>query len=289
MERSTEIELIIGDAMGSLTATERKVANYVLQNLPLIPTLSIKELALLCGASQASVLRFSKSIGYQGYRDFTISLSAAMGYRKVQNSTEVNRYTDIQMGDSVKSMIGNVTYNNIRSLSDTLTVLDREEVEKAVAILCSTVNVFWFGLEASSLVCIDAVQKFSRINKPFRAFSDVHGIKISASLLSSNDAAVFVSNSGETPELLDALDLAKNNGAKIIAISRYSKSTLVEAADVFLRISTPELAFRSAAMGSRIAMLNIVDILFTSVASETYDETKKYLDVTREALKYRKH
>jgi len=289
MERSTEIELIIGDALASMTVTEKKVADYVLQNLAFIPTLSIKELSLLIGVSEASVLRFCKTIGYQGYRDFTIRLSALIGYQKVQNPPEEKRYTDIQMGDSVKSMIGNVTYNNIRSLSDTLAVLDEGEVEKAVAILCSTANVYWFGLEASSLVCIDAVQKFSRINKPFRAFSDVHGIKISASLLSCNDAAVFVSNSGETPELLDALDLAKANGAKIIAISRYSKSTLVRAADVFLRISTPELTFRSAAMGSRIAMLNIIDILFTSVASETYDETKKYLDVTREALKYRKH
>lgn len=289
MERSTEIELIIGDALGSMTATEKKVASYVLQNLSIIPALSIKEFALLCGASEASILRFCKAIGYKGYRDFVINLSSAMGYRRLQDNTKEKRYTDIQMGDSIKSMIGNVTYNNIRSLSDTLAVLDGEQVEKAVSILCSTVNVCWFGLEASSLVCIDAVQKFSRINKSFRAFSDVHGIKMSASLLGSNDAAVFISNSGETPELLDALDLAKANGVRIIAISRYTKSTLVQAADVFLRISTPELAFRSAAMGSRIAMLNIVDILFTSVASETYHKTKKYLDVTREALKYRKH
>jgi len=289
MERSSEIELIIGDALGAMTATEKKVANYVLQNLSFVPTLSIKELAILSEVSDASVLRFCKKIGYQGYRDFTIRLSASIGYDKVNSLIEEKRYTDIQMGDSVKSMIGNVTYNNIRSLSDTLAVLDEGEVEKAVAILCSTANVNWFGLEASGLVCIDAVQKFTRINKLFRSFSDVHEIKISASLLGKDDAAVFVSNSGETPELLDALDLAKSNGAKIIAISRYSRSSLVRASDVFLRISTPELTFRSAAMGSRIAMLNIVDILFTSVASETYDENKKFLDVTREALTYRKH
>ncbi len=289
MEKSNQIELVISDAYISMTNTEKVVADYVMQNLELVPSLSIKELAKNSGTSEASVLRFCKTVGYKGYRDFTIRLSGALGYKTTGSGIGNKKYTDIQMGDSLSTIIENVSYNNMKSLEDTLSVLDENEIRKAVSILCSTVNVCWFGLEASGLVCKDAEQKFCRIKKLFRAFTDVHGIKTAASLLGSDDAVVFVSNSGETPEILDALDLVKRNGARIIAITRYTRSRLAMTADVCLRISTPELTFRSAAMGSRIAMLNIVDILFTSVASETYDETKTYLDKTWEALAYRKN
>lgn len=290
MDKSNKIELIIRDAYISFTNTERIVADYAMKNLDMIPSLSINEFAMKSDTSEASVLRFCKRIGCRGYRDFVIRLSAALGDTTVADTDqEPKKYTDIQIGDNLSTIFQNVTYNNIKSLKDTLTVLDEKEIVKAVQIMNSRKNVCWFGLEASGLVCRDAVQKFSRINKLFRAFTDVHEIKTVASLLGSEDAAVFISNSGETPELLDALDLAKQNNATVIAITRYTKSYLAENADILLRISSPELTFRSAAMGSRIAMLNIIDILFTAVASESVDNTKQYLNRTREALSYRKH
>ena len=96
-----------------------------------------------------------------------------------------------------------------------------------------------------------------------------------------------VSNSGTTKEILDAMELVKESGAKSIAITRYSKSELALGADVILNISTPEVTFRSGAMGSRIAMLNVVDVLFSAVASKEYDSVKEYLDRTRGALNSR--
>lgn len=290
MDKSNKIELIIRDAYISFTNTERIVADYAMKNLNMIPSLSINEFAMKSNTSEASVLRFCKRIGFKGYRDFVIRLSAILGDTTVADTDqEPNKYTDIQIGDNLSTICQNVTYNNIKSLKDTLSVLDEKEILKAVRIMDTRVNVCWFGLEASGLVCRDAVQKFSRINKLFRAFCDVHGMKTAASLLGPKDAAVFVSNSGETPELLDALDLAKQNHAVVIAITRYTKSYLAKNSDILLRISSPELTFRSAAMGSRIAMLNIIDILFTAVASESVDETKQYLNRTREALTYRNH
>ena len=76
---SNSIELKIGDCFGNMTSVEKNIADYVLSHLNDVPYLSIKELSALCGASEASVLRFFKTIGYKGYRDFTISLSSVLG------------------------------------------------------------------------------------------------------------------------------------------------------------------------------------------------------------------
>jgi DNA-binding MurR/RpiR family transcriptional regulator len=279
---SNQVVLRLEDAKPTMTRTEKMVASYVEERLSKIPAMSIKQLAKQSGTSEASVLRFCKVLGYRGYREFTLSLSAALG--SIEEKTEEKKYTDICPGDRLETIIENVSFNNRRSIEDTLMVLDKEQVEEAVSLLSSAQWVNWYGLGASGLVCQDAQQKFVRIKKHCQAFVDSHSIRTTASILEKEDVAVFVSNSGMTEEILDALALVRENGAKSIAITRYSKSDLAQGANVILNISTPEVTFRSGAMGSRIAMLNVVDVLFSAVASREYDSVKNYLDRTRGAL-----
>ncbi|MCI9501955.1 MAG: MurR/RpiR family transcriptional regulator [Hungatella sp.] len=281
MLQSNPVEIRLRDAKLTMTRTERAVAEYVETRLSAIPAMSINELARRSKTSEASVLRFCKALGYRGYRDFVLSLSSALGSGEEERKRE---YTDIRPGDDLDTIIENVSLNNRRSIEDTLSVLDRGQVAEAVSLLCQASRIDWYGLGASGLVCQDAMQKFMRIRKQCRAFVDGHGIQTAAALLEPEDAAVLVSNSGETKEILSALELIRQYGAKTVAITRYSKSSLALGADIVLHISTPEITFRSGATGSRIAMLNIVDILFSSVASVQYEKVRNYLDRTRDAL-----
>lgn len=282
---SNDVEIRIRGAKPSMTRKERAVAEYVENNLSAVKSLPIKQLAVKSGTSEASVMRFCKMLGYAGYRDFILNLSAALGAH--ENSDKSREYTDIRPGDDLNTIIENVSYNNQRSIEDTLAVLDREQIDKAVQILSGADRMDWYGLGASGLVCADAQQKFMRINKRCNAYTDSHAIQTAAALLSPSDVAVLVSNSGTTVEILDVIELVRQTGAKIIAITRYPQSPLAESCDIVLLISTPEVTFRSGAMGSRIAMLNIVDILFSGVANAEYDHIKEYLNRTRTALRSR--
>ncbi|MCI8726343.1 MAG: MurR/RpiR family transcriptional regulator [Hungatella sp.] len=285
MNQSNQVEIRLRDAKPNMTRTERMVCEYVERRLSDIPALSIKQLAKKSGTSEASVLRFCKTLGYRGYRDFILSLSSALG--SLDEKAEEKKYTDIRPGDTLETIIENVSFNNTCSIEETLMVLDKGQVEKAVTLLSLAKWVDWYGLGASGLVCQDAQQKFMRIKKHCQALTDSHSIRTAAAILDKEDVAVLVSNSGTTKEILDALELVKESGAKSIAITRYSKSELALGADVILNISTPEVTFRSGAMGSRIAMLNVVDVLFSAVASKEYDSVKEYLDRTRGALNSR--
>ncbi|CAH8772685.1 MurR/RpiR family transcriptional regulator [Paenibacillus dendritiformis] len=271
----------IRDMKDSLTPVERTVAEYVLNNLEEIPHLSIKSLAQLTKTSDASVLRFCKTMGYTGYRSFIVSISASLGSMEDEQK---DQYTDIQPGDDLNTIISNISRNNSKSIEDTLCVIDRKEVERAVKVLRESRRIVFFGIGASGLVGIDAEQKFSRINKICHAYTDGHSQLTAATLLEKNDVAIFISNSGNTADILDALDIAKKNGACIIAITKYTKSPLAENAHIVLSISTPEITIRSGAMGSRIAMLTVIDILFAGVASAEYKHVKKYLTKTHNIL-----
>ncbi|GIO31033.1 MULTISPECIES: MurR/RpiR family transcriptional regulator [Paenibacillus] len=275
----------IREMKDSLTPVEKMVAEYVLQNVEEIPHLSIKNLAQLTKTSDASVLRFCKTMGYSGYRSFIVSISASLGSMEEQK----DQYTDIQPGDDLSVIISNTSRNNIKSIEDTLSVIDKNEVDRAVQVLRKSNRIVFFGIGASGLVGIDAEQKFSRINKMCHTYTDGHSQLTAATLLDKGDVAVFISNSGKTSEILDSLEIAKKSGATIIAITKYNKSELADKANIVLNISTPEVTIRSGAMGSRIAMLTIIDILFAGVASAEYKNVKKYLTKTHNIIAASKH
>ena len=286
MSLNDNVLIKIREMKDSLTPVERLVGDYILENVKDIPHLSIKELAQASKTSDASVLRFCKTMGYSGYRNFIVSISAALGSRE-DDDTKV-QYTDIQPGDDLSTIISNISINNCKSINDTLSVIDRNEIARAVEVLRKSKRILFCGIGASGLICMDGEQKFSRINKMCHAYRDGHSQLTAATLLEKDDVVIFVSNSGSTIEILDTLEIAQKNKATCIAITKYNKSPLAEKADIVLSISTPELTIRSGAMGSRIAMLTIIDILFAGVASAEYENVKKYLSMTHNILT-RKH
>lgn len=281
MSINDNILIKIRDRKDSLTPVERMVAEYVLENVEDIPHLSIKNLAQLTKTSDASVLRFCKTMGYNGYRSFIVSISASLGS---MDDEQKDQYTDIQPGDDLNIIIANISLNNCKSIEDTYSVIDKNEIAKAVKVLQECKRIAFFGIGASGLVAIDAEQKFSRINKMCHAYTDGHSQLTAATLLEKQDVAIFISNSGDTVDILDALEIAKKSGACIIAITKFNKNELADNANIVLSISTPEVTIRSGAMGSRIAMLTVIDILFAGVASAEYKNVKKYLTKTHNII-----
>lgn len=281
MTVSDNILLKLREMKDSLTPVEKMIADYVLENTFEVPRLSIKVLANRSKTSDASVLRFCKTLGYGGYRDFVVSVSASLASL---DDEEDEQYTDIRPGDDLKTIITNIPHNNCKSIEDTLMVIDRKQIAKAVELIRETTKIDFYGMGASGLVCMDAQQKFMRINKMCHAYTDGHSQLTAATLLSKGDVVVLISNSGSTEEIIEALEVAKEAGASVIAITRYGKSILADKADVVLFISSPEISIRSGAMGSRIAMLSVIDILFAGVASAEYNNVKRYLTKTHNIL-----
>lgn len=262
------------------TPVEQKVAEFILYNPSKVPAMSIKELAVASKSSDASVMRFCKALGFSGYRSFIVGLTLAIA----DNEEDTGLYTDIRPGDSVKSVIRNIFRNERQALTDTENILKTTEVEKAVAILGSSEAVHFFGIGASGLVCLDAVQKFRRIGISSYAHTDFHDQLTSAALLGSKDACVLFTYSGKTKEIQLILKLLKAQNCKIIAVTKLRKTNLLKGADVYLNVLTREVTMRSGATGSRIAMLSLVDILLSCVLSTDYDKYDKKLLKTYEAL-----
>ncbi len=136
----------------------------------------------------------------------------------------------------------------------------------------------------SGCVAMDGQHKFLKIGYMAMAFTDSNLQAMAASVLTSRDVLVAVSHSGASKDILMAMDIAKQSGAKTIAITNYGKSPIVEKADVVLYTSSNETAFNSDALSSRIAELTIIDMLYIGVSYKRYDESYANILKTRKAL-----
>lgn len=277
--------LKLKEAMNNLKPSERKVAEFIIGHTDEIMGLSIGELSERSGTSETAVVRLCKTLNYNGYKDFRLDMTSDI----ISQKSEETVYTDIRPGDDIETIIKNVCLNNKKSIDDTLKILDYDEVKKAVEVIRKSKRIDFYGVGASGIIAFDGQQKFLRINKNCHAFADPHMQITSAANLSCDDAAVIISYSGETRDIIDSMRVAKASGAVIIAITKYGKSTLSEEADINLFLSSPELSLRSGAMGSRIAQLNMIDIIFSAVASLEYNNIKNYLDRTHKAMEIKKN
>lgn len=264
------------EIIDDLSPSEMKVAKYILNYSDEIVGMPIGELAEKSNVSKAAVVRLSKTLGFSGYRDFAIEIAGEMASQR----TDDNEYTDIQPGDKLDTIIKNVCLNNRKAIEDTLQVLDFEEVKKAVNVIHKAKQILFFGVGASGVVALDAALKFMRIGKYCQSYADPHLHVTAAANLDKGDVAVAISYSGETRDILESARVAKQSGATIIAVTKYGKNTLSEAADIKLFLSSPETSMRSGAMASRIAQLNLIDIIFSGVASMEYPKIKNKLNRT---------
>ncbi|WP_010647728.1 MurR/RpiR family transcriptional regulator [Oceanobacillus massiliensis] len=273
--------VILKEMVNSLPPSERKIAEYILEN----PEESILLTALMLGerskTSSAAVIRLCKSLGFSGFQELKIRVA---GDLQKQSVTE---YRDIEPNEGFKNIIDKVTTNTIQTLKETADILSENNLKQAVQELAKAASIIFIGVGASYIAAKDAEQKFLRINKNAYSFSDVHMAATSIANKGPGDVVVGISFSGETEEVAKLLKLAKRKHTTTISITKYGNSSVSNHSDIQLHTSAAkEAMLRSGATSSRIAQLQVIDILFMCLASVQYNETVQHLDETREAISF---
>jgi len=270
--------LKIKGAYSTFRKAERRIADAILQNPEEVINLSITELAERSEASESTVVRFCKTLGYKGYYELKIALARELVI------PPQHIYEEINPNDTVATIKNKVFQSNILALQDTIKILHDRELERAVEAIGRAKMVVFYGMATSAAVALDSAHKFLRINIRSVSYSDTHMQAISAALLEPGDVAIGISHSGSSKDVVDALRIARHSGATTICITHHTKSPITKVADIKLYTATRETALRSDAMTSRIAQLSILDVLYVSVALLRYEESLRSIEQTDEAL-----
>ena len=230
----------ISRQLDTLSKAERKVGEYVLAEPKWFVQSPVAEIAARAQVSQPTVIRFCRSLGYDGLPQFKLALSAATSHNGLPYVHE-----ELNIDDNVAAV--------------------REKVLSNTAAAMAARRVEFYGVGNSGIVAQDAQHKFFRFGISTVAYVDSHIQLMAASVLSPQDVLVAVSNSGLSREVLEAVEIAKNNGCVIIGLTRPG-SPLAEQADCLLAVPSREDGRLYTPMVSRLLHLAVIDILAISLA-----------------------
>jgi len=239
------------------------VAKLVLLDPRAFASLPVSELADRAHVSKPTVVRFCRSVGYDGLSDFKRKLvgSVSEGVPFIHRSVDA----DDKTGDIMVKVIDNTVAAFLKYRNDASTAAFEEAAAVLVATYRAGKRIEFFGVGNSGVVAQDAQHKFFRLGVNAIAYSDGHMQVMSASLLGPGDCVVVISNSGRTRDLMDACDIARRNGATTIVITA-TGSPLASAGHIHLSADHPEGFDNYSPMVSRLLHLLIIDILATCVA-----------------------
>lgn len=258
----------IDDYIQKAGEAEKELIKRLHKNPESVLGKSIKDLGKEAYVSPATIVRLCKKLGCSGYKDFQNTLAYEVAL--FRESREI-AFQKITQADTVEDIIYKVTKKNIESLETTRKLIEPKIITECVKLLENSRSVTLFGLGTSLLVARDLYLKLLRADVICNVCDDWHAQLLAARNLRENDLAIVISYSGLTKEMLECARVAKENGVKVIAITRAVESKLAEKADFVLPVAATELIYRSGAMSSRISQLNVVDIFFTAYVNRNYE------------------
>jgi RpiR family carbohydrate utilization transcriptional regulator len=277
-------------ALPALPPAEQRVAKLVLADARAFASLPVSELAERSHVSKPTVVRFCRSVGYDGLADFKLKLAGAVneGVPFVHRAVD----EDDKSGDIVVKVIDNAVSALLKYRNNAA----GNAFERAIEALASSCRkgrrIEFYGVGNSGIVAQDAQHKFFRLGVAASAVSDGHVQVMSATMLQPGDCAVIISNSGRSRDLLDAAEIARRKGATTIVITA-SGSPLAHASSsgshVLLAADHPEDYDRYSPMVSRLLHLVIIDILTTGVALRLGAELRPMLAEIKRNLRAKRY
>ena len=246
-----------------LTATERKVADYVLSQHTQVQFMSITQLADECGTAEATISRFCRSLKLKGFNAFKIELA--------RHSVPAAAQTKVHSTDTPAGRCQEVGRQAIDAVNQTVELAQPQLVQQAVELIEQAPRVLCMGSGGSMILANECSHIFSTVTGKFCSVSDSHLQISAAATLEKGSIILLFSYSGATTNGLQVLELAKARGIKTILITRFPKSPAAKLADVVLRCGSNEGPFQLGSVAAKIAQLVVVDILF----QEYYSRNQK--------------
>jgi glucokinase len=228
----------------------------------------IAEIARLADVSQPTVIRFCRSLGFLGLADFKLKFASSL------TGAIPVRHSQVRNSDSTHDLSAKVIDNTVSAILKFRDGLDVRSLDRAIELVSRARRVEFYALGNSRVVALDGQHKFFRFRIPTALYGDAHLFALAADLLGPGDVVIAISKSGQVPELLRAVDIARAAGADVIAIGS-GQSPLARRASVCLAVDHAEDSTSFLSMISRILQLLLIDIMAVGLSIGAHNGREK--------------
>ncbi|WP_282141960.1 MurR/RpiR family transcriptional regulator [Cytobacillus oceanisediminis] len=266
----------IACSMEKFTSSESELAKYIIGNPDEISQLSINQIAKKIHISPATITRFCQKISFSGFNEF---------------KHELKRYIDLRNKPAASSDIKEIDYfsnlyqNHLEIIETTFRNMTYFDIQQAITLLTEAERVHVYGIGNSGIAAQEFKWKFFRIGIQVESITDPHQAVMDAALSSGSSLVIGVSVSGKTKEVIDAVKIAKQQGASVLAITSDKSSELSQLADLSLLVMSKNSMHMGQNISPTLPLFLLFDLLYTELVAKDYINRVQIRDKTLRALK----
>ncbi|HAU5565761.1 TPA: SIS domain-containing protein [Serratia fonticola] len=283
--KGNEIFLLARTLAPELGKKERAIARFIDDNPQSLSKMCITDIAKYLNVSVSSITKVSKKLGFTGFHDLKLSIS------RQDNSSDdlpdIPVITDSDKEHYVEKVIESTFMNAILALQESLSVLNHSVIKNVAGLFINKPagsRIVIAGCGGSGSICEDFNHKLLKIGVFSSVFSDSHKQLMTASLMGPGDILLAISHSGQTADIIQMVNVANDKGAETICLTNYPNSPLSLTARHAIVSAVKNNPITGENATTRIVHLNILDAIFTIIASQTSEQSQNSLHNTRNAV-----
>ena len=265
----------------SLTKSEKKIANFIMKNFEKAKNMTSYEISNKVNVGQATVIRFSKKLGYVSFNELINSIN------KLEQEDILEK--NISLSDDITTTNTKIANQYIDVVKLTLELNPAKVFEDVIEEIIKAERIVVLGIGNSAIVSTDFVNKLARVGMNAFTNLDTHLQFSMITNLRKKDLLILISDSGETREIVEAAKLAKENNTKIIAITKFTKNKLHSYSDYILKTASFDVNLRLDATTSRIAQFTIIDMIFINILKTDFSKYKEIITKSDNAVRILKY
>ena len=260
-----------------MTDSEKSIADFILSHPEEIYSLKIGNLARETGVSLPTVFRFTRTLGYEGFKDFKVNLVKDM-------AVGLNISIEDMDGGSLENLTQNIFEIVEKNLKETRSLIDYDSLARAIKGIVNAKRLIFFAVSSSLSVAFDSYSKFLRAGFDCIYDSDTYTQRIRSTQCRKGDVVIGISFSGESIEVIECLKNARENGAMAICITTFMKSTITKFADIKLFTAPVQSYYQKIDLPSKMSLTAILDVLYLNAVLHDRKKALKYISKSEEEL-----
>lgn len=267
---SLKILNTIFSEFNNFSDSEKKIAEYIINNKEKIIDMTIGELASLSQVSDATVSRFCKKCGMKSFHHLKITLAKEI-VESDSNKIKVSNNIDItNIGQSLK----NILANKIEEISETILHMGEKNISNILDVIKSSNTIQFAAVGNTIPVALDGSYKFNQIGIPAIA-NTIWETQLAYTFnLTENDTIIIISNSGSSKRLISVIEAAKSKNTHVISITNSKKSPIAMMSDYHITTATREKLFLDEYYFSRISAAIVIEVIYLLLATDKKDVYK---------------
>lgn len=275
MQDNLSVSGVLCSSYDTFFEAEKKIADYILAHKSDIINMTVAELAQASGTSDATVSRFCRRCGFNGFHHLKINLAREVAEEQ-GNAVEVSN--DI-IRDNISQSLQNILANKVAELTQTVSMIDPDTLDTVLNLIEHARTVQLVAVGNTTPVALDGAFKFNQLG-----ISAVSGTIWETQMaftcnMGRDDVIIIISNSGFSKRLMTLAAVAKENGTPLIAITNNSSSPLGQACDYHITTATREKLLLGEFCFSRVSATMVIEILYLFLAvgiDDSYDHIRRH-------------